>query len=60
LNFADGLPNGFNALLPITFVPKFGGVSPNLGESMGGTLITVTAPGVVQKGEAVNLYNETQ
>ena len=27
---------------------------------MGGTLITVTAPGVVQKGEAVNLYNETQ
>jgi hypothetical protein len=47
LNFADGLPTGFNSLLPLNFVPKFRAITPNVGESMGGTLITVTASGVV-------------
>ena len=47
LNFADGLPTGFNSLLPLTFVPQFTAITPNVGESMGGTLITVTASGVV-------------
>lgn len=58
--FADGRPAGLDALTPLTFTPSFQGVSPNSGVSMGGTLLTVNAPGVVQKGGIVNLYNSTK
>jgi len=46
LYFEKGIPNGHEILdKGLTLSPKFLSISPNIG-SMGGTLLTITAPGI--------------
>lgn len=56
--FSDGYPKN-DSPAPITFTPTFAKVYPNSGGSVGGTLITVNAPGVGVKTAVVNLFDET-
>ena len=57
LEFADGYPAGYASLAPITFTPSFASVYPNSGGSVGGTLITVDAPGIGVKTAGLNIFD---
>jgi hypothetical protein len=56
--FEDGLPEGYRSLTPLTLTPTWASVSPSVG-SMGGTLLTVIAPGVGTKTSGLNLFDVT-
>ena len=55
--FEDGLPANYQSLTPITFTPSFAKVYPNSDGSFGGTLLTISAPGIGVKTGTVNLFS---
>jgi hypothetical protein len=56
--FEDGFPEGYQTIAPLTLTPTWASVTPSIG-SMGGTLLTVNAPGIGISSTGLNLFDVT-